>query len=76
MVKIEAMIDLKVNPPLSNVQAELLKLFARQIPDEQLEELKNVIARFLLEKARDKADKIWDERGYDEHQIDKMLQKS
>ena len=69
------MINVKMNPPLTNLQAELLKLFARQIPDEQLEELKNVIARFLLEKARDKADKIWDERGYDETTIDKMLSK-
>jgi len=58
------------------VQAELLKRFPRQIPDAHLEELKNVIARFLVEKARDKADKIWDEKGYDEHTIDKMLQKS
>ena len=70
------MVDLKMNPPLTNLQAELLKLFARQIPDEQLEELKNVIARFLLDKARDKADKIWDERGYDETTIDKMLAKN
>lgn len=65
--------DIKVNPPLTNVQAELLKLFAREIPDEELEELKNVIARFLLEKARDKADKLWDERGYDEKTIDRLL---
>jgi len=67
------MMDIKVNPPLTNVQAELLKLFAREIPDEELEELKNVIARFLLEKARDKADKLWDERGYDEKTIDRLL---
>lgn len=69
------MIDIKVNPPLTNIQAELLKLFARQIPDTQLEELKNVIARFLLEKARDKADKIWDEKAYNEQKIDEMLGK-
>ena len=73
--KMTTMINVKMNPPLTNLQAELLKLFARQIPDEQLEELKNVIARFLLEKARDKADKIWDEKGYDEQAIDKLLQK-
>ena len=51
-----------VNPPLGNVQAELLKLFSADIPDAHLAELKSVIARFLLEKARDKADVIWDKK--------------
>ncbi len=54
--------NVNVNPPLTNLQSELLKLFAAQIPEEHLKELKNVIARFLLEKARDKADTIWDEK--------------
>ena len=44
------------HPQLSNIQAELLKLFPADIPDKHLGELKNIIARFLLDKARDKAD--------------------
>jgi hypothetical protein len=48
-----------IQPPLSNIQAELLKLFSADIPDKHLFELKNMIARFLLDKARDKADTIW-----------------
>ncbi|HFA49990.1 MAG TPA: hypothetical protein ENJ95_13360 [Bacteroidetes bacterium] len=57
--------NVNVSPPLTNLQVELLKIFATQIPEEHLKELKNVIARFLLEKARDRADAIWDEKGYD-----------
>lgn len=52
------MANLPVQPPLSNVQAELLKLFSAEIPENYLLELKNVMAQFLLEKGRDKADAI------------------
>ena len=48
---------------------ELLKLFATQLSDTHLVELKNMIARFLLEKARDRADQIWDERGYSDEKL-------
>ena len=61
-----------IHPPLTNVQAELLKLFAAEIPEEHLKELKVVIANYLLEKARAKADKIWDEKGYSEDTIGKI----
>ncbi|MBX2901037.1 MAG: hypothetical protein KF775_15395 [Cyclobacteriaceae bacterium] len=58
-----------VNPPLSNVQAELLTLFAVDLPEEQLKELKKVIAKFLLERAQDKADEIWDKKGYTDEKL-------
>jgi hypothetical protein len=56
-----------VQPALTNVQVELLKVFAMQLPDDYLRELRFVIARFLMDKARDRADAIWEERGYDEN---------
>jgi len=62
--------------PFTNLQAELLKLFATEIPDEHLQELKKIIAQFLLEKARDKADKIWDERGYTQQTVERLLNES
>jgi hypothetical protein len=34
------------------------------IPETDLLELRKLIAKFLLEKARDKADASWDEKGY------------
>ena len=62
-----------IQPTLTNVQVELLKIFALHLPDEQLQELKLVVARFLMEKARDRADKIWVEKGYDETRLEKLL---
>lgn len=64
-----------VHPPLSNVQAELLKVFSADIPDKHLAELKNLIARFLLDKARDKADAVWDEKGYTNEKLQEILNK-
>lgn len=59
--------------PLSNLQLELLHLYAAGVPDAYLPELKNIIANYLLEKARDEADRQWDARGYDENQVKAWL---
>ena len=68
------MANVPFHPPLSNVQAELLKLFSVEIPENHLMELKNVIARFLLEKGRDKADAIWDNKAYTDEKLQQMLE--
>jgi hypothetical protein len=62
-----------IQPPLSNVQAELLKLFSSNIPDNELLELKKIMAGFLLEKARDHADKIWLDKGYSDEKLQQIL---
>lgn len=67
--------DNTFKPPLSNVQSEMLKLFSSDIPEDHLVELKKVMAEFLLEKARNKADKIWDEKGYSDSLL-KLLKPS
>lgn len=64
-----------INPPLSNIQVELLKLFSADIPERHLTELRNVMARFLLDKARDKADAIWEEKGYTDEKLKEILNK-
>ncbi len=58
-----------INPPLSNVQLELLKLYAAGVPDETLLELRTTMARFFLEKMRNSADAIWEEKGYSDDQF-------
>jgi len=34
-----------------------------------------MIARFLLEKARDKADAVWEEKGYTTEKLEQILNK-
>jgi hypothetical protein len=69
------MASFSAQPPLSNVQAELLKLFSAEIPESHLLELKKVMAKFLLDKARDRADAIWDEKGYTDEKLQQILDK-
>ncbi len=62
-----------VHPPLTNIQAELLKVFSRQIPDEDLVELRRVMATFLLQKARQRADAVWQVKGHTDSTFDQLL---
>ena len=64
-----------VQPPLSNIQSEMLKLFSTDIPEKELKEIKDIIARYLLDKARDKADAVWDNKGYSDEKLQQILNK-
>ncbi len=62
-----------IQPVMTNVQVELLKVFAMQLPEEHLRELRFLIARFLMEKTNTEIDKISEERGYDETFYKKLV---
>ncbi len=66
----------QIQAPLSNLQVELLKLYSAGVPDEHLEGLKILIARYLFAKARAKADKIWDEKKYTDEIINTLLKEN
>ena len=55
---------LTIPQPMSNMQLELLKVYSSGVPDEWLPEIKEMLARYLLEKARDEADRVWVAKGY------------
>jgi hypothetical protein len=61
---------------LSNVQQEILKLYATELLENELVELKMQLARFYAQKAIQAADKIWDEKGYLAADMDKWLNES
>jgi hypothetical protein len=58
--------NIATKAPFSNIQRELLRLFAQNIPEKQLLEIKELIARYLIEQAIADADTVWDSRGYTE----------
>lgn len=58
-----------INPPLSNVQVELLKLYSTGIADDTLVDLKKTMAKFFLDRMRKSADKVWEEKGYSDSQF-------
>jgi signal-transduction protein with cAMP-binding, CBS, and nucleotidyltransferase domain len=59
--------------PLSNIQEELLRLYSTGISDEQLSEIKDVIAKYFFQKAIDGATKVAEEKGYTQETFDSWL---
>jgi len=57
------------NISLSNLQLELLKLYADDIAEEDLKNIQRMIARYFAEKAITQVDKIWIEKGYTSEQL-------
>ena len=55
--------------PFSNLQLELLKLYASNISEEDLLKIKELLARFFFEKAKDAADLAWVEKGLTEEKL-------
>ncbi len=54
------------NRSLSNVQIELLKLFATELSEEDLQELREQPAQFYARKSVGKANEAWKEKGLNE----------
>ena len=63
----------KLAAPLSNLQLELLKLYATNVADDDLLEIKRFLGRFFMQKAIQKADEVWDEKGYTNDLMNKWL---
>ena len=51
---------------LSNVQKELLKLYANNVSDSTLLEIKQLLAKYFAEKATLAMDTFWDENNLTE----------
>ncbi len=59
--------------PLNNAQVELMKLFGTNLSDEELKDLKNLLARFFADKAINAADDLWDKNGMSDDDMDHLL---
>ena len=62
-----------IQPPLTNLQMELLKLFSRQLPEKDLLAIKDLIAQYLLERTFELADEEWEKRNYTIEEFQKKI---
>lgn len=51
-------------------------MYSAGVPDQYLEDLKILIARFLFAKARAKADQLWDEKKYTDELLHELLKRN
>lgn len=59
---------------LNNAQLELLKLFAEDLEEEDLQYLKQVLLRFKAERLMDRADEIREEKGWTDDDVKRLLE--
>ena len=59
--------------PFTNVQLELLKVFSHQVEDTALLELRQMLAQFFAQRAIAAADTAWDENGWTDADVDRLL---
>ena len=62
-----------IKQPLSNVQLEILKAFSHDLTDEELKEFRETIAQYFANRAIQSANKVWDEKGWTNEDVDRML---
>ena len=47
---------------MSNLQLELLRLYGNGVSEENLLEIKTILAKYFADKASDAMDEVWDEK--------------
>lgn len=63
----------KPSHKLSNLQLELLKLFSHNVSEEELKDIRKMLALYLMKRAIKGADKVWDEQGYSNELMEQWL---
>ncbi|MFN4255153.1 MAG: hypothetical protein ACK4Q5_09130 [Saprospiraceae bacterium] len=55
--------------PLSNLQLHLLKVYANGISEEELLDIRRMLARYFMERAVRGATHVWREKGYSAQEL-------
>ena len=63
----------ETSPRFSNLQLELLRLYSRDLPEEELLEIKQLLATYFAEKLRQRADQVWEEKGWTDDTMEEFL---
>ncbi|MGA0560305.1 hypothetical protein ACO2Q8_26815 [Larkinella sp. VNQ87] len=61
------------NAALTNLQVELMKLYARQIPESDLLEIRALLAAYFANKAMDETDRLWEENNWDDETMKQWI---
>ncbi|MEO8147762.1 MAG: hypothetical protein ABI723_09010 [Bacteroidia bacterium] len=63
----------ELKSPLTPMQLELLKMFSRNVPEEQLKELKHLFVQYFAYKATKAADEVWDKEKWTKETMENFL---
>ncbi len=63
----------EIKAPLTNLQMEYLKLLSFNLGENEMRELRHLIAKFLNDKMQKEVDKVWADKGYSEETVKQWL---
>jgi len=64
---------MKIKKKLSNLQLELLKLYSVPLSDNELLEVKQILAKHFADRLNKHIDEIWDKKGLSEGDMEQWL---
>ena len=59
--------------PLTNLQLEILKLYALELTEDELTDLRNLLARHFADRLTKRVNHIWHRKGLTPQDMDKWL---
>ncbi len=62
-----------LDKPLSNLQLEILKIYSFDLKEEQLLEIKDLLAKYFADKASDSMDELWEKNNWSEQTMKDWL---
>lgn len=65
--------DSTQEPSLNDQQLEILRLFSRGLDEEDMREIKKLIAGYLAEKVSRLADEAWENNNWSDEDMDRLL---
>lgn len=60
--------------PLNDQQLEILKLFSRELDEEDLREIKRLIVGYLAQKVSRLADEAWEKNNWSDEDMERLLE--
>ncbi len=64
---------LPIQRPLNDLQLEILKLFSRELDEQDLLAIKRLIVKYLAEKVTRMADDLWEEKNWTSEDMERIL---
>ena len=62
-----------IKTPFSNIQQELLQLYARHISDDDLMNIKELIGQYFAKRLTNLADNVWDRNQWTHQDMENIL---
>jgi hypothetical protein len=60
--------------PLNDQQLEILRLFSRELDEEDLREIKRLIVGYLAQKVSHLADEVWEKNNWSDEDMERLLE--